>query len=116
VKRLNRPSNSVTIKFCIEHVGRISVETRVESGTSRRPGGRVVCKAPMRSAHKRTLEHLMSCSLAIVIPQHTAEPLATKNFAATSVDFLPRFDYSISETLVITFRVEMVQERTDGVS
>ena len=43
-------------------------------------------------------------------------PPATKNVAITPADFLPWFDRSIRGTLVITFRVEMVQERANCIS
>ena len=70
----------------------------------------------MRTTFRKKTDYLSSCSLAIVVPKHTAEPLSTKNFAITSADFLPWFDHSISKTLVITFHVEMVQERANCVS
>jgi len=70
----------------------------------------------MRTTFRKKTDYLSSCSLAIIVPKHTTETLATKNIAITPVDFLPLFDHSISKTLVITFHVEMVQKRANGVS
>jgi hypothetical protein len=80
VKKLNRSSISLTIRCYIEHIGRITVENIAESYTSIRLTGQMICEPscyPYVSLEEKYHEHLSSCSLAVVVPQHAAEPIAT---------------------------------------
>ena len=47
--------------------------------------------------------------VAVVVPQQTAEALATLNRAFTATDFVPRLKDLVGESLMITFRVAGLQ-------
>jgi hypothetical protein len=57
-----------------------------------------------------------SRSLAIKVSKHSSEPLTTEDVAIMRADFFSRFNQSIPDPLMISFRVKMLKERGDRFS
>ena len=53
------------------------------------------------------------CSVAIVVTQEPAEPLAALNLALRAADFAVRIDQLIAQALVISLFVIMIEELMD---
>ncbi len=55
-------------------------------------------------------------SLAVVVPQQPAEPLAALDGASFPANFFSRINDPISQALVIALAMEMIDELPDGVA
>ena len=66
------------------------------------------------SGNRRNPCSQLSCSVAIIVPQHPTQPLPAFDRARKRTDLVPRFDELIAEPLVIPLAMIMLEVGSDS--